>query len=60
MFESLARLAYNKGTAFFRGKDPLQRSAAATFSVIISFLTDTPNMLDMAQMGLETEIQQSH
>lgn len=34
-FESLARLAYNKGTALFRGKDPLQRSAAETFSLII-------------------------
>lgn len=35
-FESLARLAYNKGTALFRGNDPLQRSAAETFSVIIN------------------------
>lgn len=42
-FESLARLAYNKGTALFRGKDPLQRSAAGTFSVAI---TDASNMLD--------------
>lgn len=42
-FESLARLAYNKGTALFRGNDPLQRSAAGTFWVAIS---DASNMLD--------------
>lgn len=36
VFESLARLAYNKGTALFRGNDPLLRSAAATFSSIIN------------------------
>lgn len=34
--ESLARLAYNKGTALFRGNDPLRRSAAETFSLIIN------------------------
>lgn len=33
--ESLARLAYNKGTALIRGIDPLQRSAVATFSSTI-------------------------
>lgn len=41
VFESLARLAYNKGTALFRGNDPLQRSAAATFSVIINTSSQT-------------------
>lgn len=59
-FESLARLAYNKGTALFRGNDPLQRSAAETFSLIINTSSDTPNMLDMAQTGMETETWQSH
>lgn len=34
--ESLARLAYNKGTALFRGNDPLRRSAAGTFLLIVS------------------------
>lgn len=58
-FESLARLAYNKGTALFRGNDPLQRSAAATFA-LINTSSDTPNMLDMAQTGMETETWQSH
>lgn len=33
VFKSLARLAYSKGTALFRGNDPLQRSAAVTFSL---------------------------
>lgn len=41
VFESLARLAYNKGTALFRGNDPLQRSAAATFSLIINTPSQT-------------------
>lgn len=36
----MARLAYNKGTALFRGNDPLQRRAAATFLVINTLLTD--------------------
>lgn len=31
IFESLARLAYNKGTALFRGDNPLCRSVAETF-----------------------------
>lgn len=59
-FESLARLAYNKGTALFRGNDPLQRSAAATFSLIFNTSSYTPNMLDMVQTGMETEKWQSH
>lgn len=41
VFESLARLAYNKGTALFRGNDPLRRSAAETFSLIINTSTQT-------------------
>lgn len=44
-FFSLASLAYNKGTALFGGNDPLQRSAAETWSLIIN----TPNMLNAAQ-----------
>ncbi len=41
VFESLARLAYNKGTALFRGNDPLRRSAATTFSLIIKKSSQT-------------------
>lgn len=41
VFASLARLAYNKGTALFRGNDPLWRSAAETFSSIINTSTQT-------------------
>lgn len=49
-FESLARLAYNKGTALFRGNDPLQRSAAETFSLIINTSSQTHlTCFDMAQ-----------
>lgn len=52
VLESLARLAYNKGTALFRGNDPLQRSAAKMLTMTTGAHKHW-NMRDMALTGTE-------
>lgn len=61
VFESLARLAYVKGTALFRGNDPLQRSAAATSSLILNTSPQTHlTCSTWLRQEMETETRQSH